>query len=162
MLVQTFFVEPKIYLHTIVPVTNILCQTKRWIAFSKIVFCVDTKLIEEALCICNEIFWLAQNIWTGTKYFWTCKRTRHEGLLLKFSCTVICNNAIAKPVAKPSFFWNIFFLHTRSNFQFQNEKNPAYRISSYSFRPWIVSAPLCIVNFGLTYCDLWISKFKNQ
>ena len=37
-----------------------------------------------------------------------------------------------------------------------------YRISSYSFRPWIVSAPLCTVTFGLMYCDLWISKFKKE
>ena len=37
----------------------------------------------------------------------------------------------------------------------------SYRISSYSFRPWIVSAHLCTMTFGLMYCDLWISKFKN-
>ena len=28
------------------------------------------------------------------------------------------------------------------------------RISSYSFRPWIVSAHLCTLTFGLMYCDL--------
>ena len=28
-------------------VTKILCQTKRWFAFSKIVFCVGTKVFEE-------------------------------------------------------------------------------------------------------------------
>ena len=38
-LVQFFCARPKIYLH-IVAVTNILCQTKRWFAFSKIGFCV--------------------------------------------------------------------------------------------------------------------------
>ena len=32
-----------------------------------------------------------------------------------------------------------------------------YRISSYSFRPWIVSAHLCTVTFGLMYCELSIS-----
>ena len=37
-----------------------------------------------------------------------------------------------------------------------------YRISSYSFRPWIVSAHLCTVTFGLMHCDLWISKFKKE
>ena len=37
-----------------------------------------------------------------------------------------------------------------------------YRISSYSFRPWIVSAHLCTVTIGLIYCDLWISKFKKE
>ena len=43
-----FCARPKIYLR-IVAVTNILCQTKRWFAFSKIVFCVGTKVFEEAL-----------------------------------------------------------------------------------------------------------------
>ena len=27
---------------------------------------------------CSQIFWLAQKIWTGTKHFGTCKRTRHK------------------------------------------------------------------------------------
>ena len=54
-----FFARPKIYLH-IVAVTNILCQTTRWIAFSKIVFCAGTKVFEEAL---NAVkFGPAQNI----------------------------------------------------------------------------------------------------
>ena len=54
----------------IVAVTNILCQTKRWMAFSKISFWRGTK--------CSQIFGLAQNIWTSTKHFGTCKRTRHK------------------------------------------------------------------------------------
>ena len=45
---QNFCVRPKIYLH-IVAVTNILCQTKRWFAFSKIGFYAGTKDFEEAL-----------------------------------------------------------------------------------------------------------------
>ena len=48
VLIQIFCARPKIYLH-IVAVTNILCQTKRWFAFSKIVFCTCTKVFEEAL-----------------------------------------------------------------------------------------------------------------
>ena len=45
------FFEPAlkfIYVH-IVPVTNILCHTKRWFSFSKIDFCAGTKVFEEAL-----------------------------------------------------------------------------------------------------------------
>ena len=66
MLVQTFCARPKIYLH-IVAVTNILCQTKRWFAFSKIVFCADTKVFEGALNAVKFLGWLkkfelAQNI----------------------------------------------------------------------------------------------------
>ena len=50
-----------------VPVTNILCQTKRWFAFSKIVFCAGTKVFEEALNAVKFLGWLkifgpAQNI----------------------------------------------------------------------------------------------------
>jgi hypothetical protein len=50
-----------------VPVTNILCQTKRWFAFSKIGFCANTKVFEEALNAVIFLGWLkkfgpAQNI----------------------------------------------------------------------------------------------------
>ena len=66
VLVQIFWARPKIYLH-IVPATNILCQTKRWFAFSKIVFCASTKVYEEALNAIKFLGWLkifgpAQNI----------------------------------------------------------------------------------------------------
>ena len=65
-LVQVFCARPKIYLH-IVAVTNILCQTKRWFAFSKIGFCAGTKVFEEALNAVKFLGWLkkfgpAQNI----------------------------------------------------------------------------------------------------
>ena len=64
--VQIYCAGPKIYLH-IVPVTNILCQTKRWIAFSKIGFCAGTKVFENALNAVKFLGWLkkfgpAQNI----------------------------------------------------------------------------------------------------
>ena len=54
------------YLH-IVAVTNILCQTKRRFAFSKIGFCASTKVFEEALNAVKFLCWLkifgpAQNI----------------------------------------------------------------------------------------------------
>ena len=49
------------------PVTKILCQTKRWFAFSKIVFSAGTKVFEEALNEVKFLDWLktfgpAQNI----------------------------------------------------------------------------------------------------
>ena len=61
-----FCARPKIYLHIVV-VTNILCQTKSWFAFSKIVFWSGTKLFEEALNAVKFLGWLkkfglAQNI----------------------------------------------------------------------------------------------------
>ena len=48
-------------------VTNILCQTKRLFAFSKIGFCAGTKVFEEALNAVKLLGWLkkfglAQNI----------------------------------------------------------------------------------------------------
>ena len=51
----------------IVAVTNILRQTKRWFAFSKIDFCAITKVFEEALNTVKFLGWLkkfglAQNI----------------------------------------------------------------------------------------------------
>ena len=54
-----FWANPKIYLH-IVPVTNILCQTKRWFARSKIIFCGGTKVFEEALNAIKFLDWLKQ------------------------------------------------------------------------------------------------------
>ena len=58
--------QSKIYLH-IVAVTNILCQTKRLYAFSKIGFCTGTKVFDEALNKVKFLGWLknfgpAQNI----------------------------------------------------------------------------------------------------
>ena len=49
------------------PITNFLCQAKRWFAFSKIVFCAGTKVFEEALNAvkfldCLKKFGPAQNI----------------------------------------------------------------------------------------------------
>ena len=73
---KIFCARPKIYLH-IVAVTNILCQTKIWFAFSKIGFCAGTKVFEEALNAV-KFFEPAQKIWIGTKHFGTCKRTRHK------------------------------------------------------------------------------------
>jgi hypothetical protein len=55
--VQTFCVGTKIYLH-IVPVTNILCHTKRLFAFSKIGFCASTNFFEEALNAVKFLGWL--------------------------------------------------------------------------------------------------------
>ena len=47
--------------------SHILCQTKRWFAFSKIGFCAGTKVFEEALNAVKFLGWLkkfgpAQNI----------------------------------------------------------------------------------------------------
>ena len=51
-----FCARPKTYLY-IVTVTNILCQTKRWFAFSKISFCASTKGLEEALNAVKFLGW---------------------------------------------------------------------------------------------------------
>ena len=107
VLVQTFCVEPKIYLR-IVPVTNIFCQT---ILHSVRLVFVMAQVFLKRLQV-ESIFW------TSSKHFGTCKRTRHKCLLLKFSCTVMMQ------LQNLVFFWNIFFIRTRINFQFQNEKNP--------------------------------------
>jgi hypothetical protein len=41
-----------------VAVTNILCQTKRWFAFSEVGFCAGTKVFEEALNAVKFLGWL--------------------------------------------------------------------------------------------------------
>ena len=56
-LVQIFCAGPKIYL-PIVAVTNILHQTKRWFALSKIGFCACTKSLGEALNAVKFLGWL--------------------------------------------------------------------------------------------------------
>ena len=67
-LVQIFCARPNISSHTVhMVVTNILCQTKRWFAFSKIGFCTSTKVFEGALNAVKLWGWLkkfgsAQNI----------------------------------------------------------------------------------------------------
>ena len=43
---------------------------------AKLFFCATTNVFDEALK-CSQIFGLAKKIWTGTKHFGTCKRTRH-------------------------------------------------------------------------------------
>ena len=55
-LVQIFCARPKIYLQIVV-VTNILCQTKRQFAFSKIGFCAGPKVFEEALDAVKFLGW---------------------------------------------------------------------------------------------------------
>ena len=64
--VPNFLRQTKTYLQ-ILEVTNILCQTKRWFAFSKIGFCAGTNDFEEALNAVKFLVWLkkfgpAQNI----------------------------------------------------------------------------------------------------
>ena len=64
---KMFCASPRIYLR-IVPVTNILCQTKRYFAFSKIGFCGSTKVFEEAL---NAVkFWAGSKNLELHKTFW--------------------------------------------------------------------------------------------
>ena len=58
------------------------------------------------------------------------------------------------------YAWIIVKISCTYNVECQQKSR--YRISSYSFLPWIVSAHLCTVTFGLMYCDLWISKFKKE
>ena len=70
-----FCARPKIDL-CIVLVINLLCQTKRWFTFSKFGFCASTKFFEPAL---NAIqFLVYSKTFTSTKYFRTCRRTRHK------------------------------------------------------------------------------------
>ena len=52
-----------------VPDKKMICIQKNWFLCRHKSFWRGTK--------CRQIFGLAQKIWTGTKHFGTCKRTRH-------------------------------------------------------------------------------------
>ena len=73
-----FFMSDQKFIYIFLPVTNFLCQTKRWFAFSKIFFVPAQKFLKRHKM--QSIFMLAHNIWTSTKLFRTCKRTRHKFL----------------------------------------------------------------------------------
>ena len=52
------------------PDKKVICIQQHWFLCLHKSFWRGTK--------CSQIFGLTQKIWTGTKYFGTCKRTRHE------------------------------------------------------------------------------------
>ena len=56
---------------------------------SKIGFRAGTKVLEDALHKCSEIFGLTQKIWTGTKHFATCKMTRHQSKIPEDAFAII-------------------------------------------------------------------------
>ena len=69
---------------------NFLCQTKNLFTCCarkkdnlnsvKLFFVLAQQFLEEALNAVKFLGWL-KKIWTGTKHFGTCKRTRHQCLL---------------------------------------------------------------------------------
>ena len=100
---KMFWAGPNFLCQTKNLVTNILCQTKRWFAFSKIGFCAGTKTFWRGTK-CSQIFGLAQKIWKSTKHFGTCKRTRHWYLVLhKTSSSLLFRLVISMPQAWPNW-----------------------------------------------------------
>ena len=73
---------PKIDLH-IAPVPLFWCQTKRLFSYSKFTFSAGTKLFGGALKF-NSSIGLAQNIWTHTKKFGSCRRKALDFGLTKY------------------------------------------------------------------------------
>ena len=63
------------YCPDIVAVKNILCQKKDDLHSVKLFLCRHKSFFKGTKC--SQIFGLAQKIWTDTKHFGTCKRTRH-------------------------------------------------------------------------------------
>ena len=103
-LVHMSCARSKIYLH-IVPVTNILCQTKRWFAFSKIGFCAGTKVFEESLNAVKVLGW--------HKTFWDLNKDKAV-VLLDLPTSSIEPTKIGTFLQK--VFWNIFFLKIQRYF----------------------------------------------
>ena len=100
-LLQIFCAILKNYLH-ILTVTNILLQTKRWFAFSKIGFCAGTKVVEEALDAFKFLGWLknfgpAQNIlgpikWQGIKTLTAIQFIRSVvAVIISITNSISCN-----------------------------------------------------------------------
>ena len=119
---------------------------------------------------CNEHTWpffanynvyLSQN-WDSDGHFEVLNKSQSDVGLLGI---LLCG-------ARTPALWSFFRTHLRTALQFlMIAPTPAlalfcisleYCISSYSFRPWIVSTHLYTVTFGLMYCDLWTSKFKKE
>ena len=73
--VQIFCVGPKIYLHIVS--NKHFARQKDGLHSVKLFFVPTQKFLKRHCTKCNQIFGLAQKIWTGTKHFETCKRTRH-------------------------------------------------------------------------------------
>ena len=109
-------------------VKNILCQTKRWFAFSKIGFCADTNVFEEALNAVKFLGWLkkfgeAQNILGPVKgqgirvhYMLCMSKQKHKKQfnVLKMHWTLVvfshwtCNAMNNLSSYKNEFFWQKF------------------------------------------------------
>ena len=82
------------------PVINILCQTKRRFAFSKIGFCAGTKVFEEALNAFKFLGWLkkfgpAQNILGPVK---------GQGIILQYETEIAINLLIFSFLQKKSIY----------------------------------------------------------
>ena len=103
-----FFVPDQKFIYIIVAVTNILCQTKRWFAFSKNWFLCRHKSFWRGTK-CSQIFVLAQKIWTSTKHFGTCKRTRHysSGPKCSFQRHHVLDMSFWQGVSSPFFMSKI-------------------------------------------------------
>ena len=109
-----FCVRPKIHLQ-IVPVTNILCQSKRWFEFSKIGFCASTKFFEEALNAVKFVDWLkifgpAQNVLEPVK-------GQVISLLVRSCSTLgllhIYSGRLEVIVANVCYVWRLFTVRMR-------------------------------------------------
>ena len=58
---------------------------------------------------CCQIFWLAQKIWISTKYFGTCKRTRHKtSRVLEPRQKVLISNCFIYLLRSLTILWNLF------------------------------------------------------
>ena len=64
----------------LMPLQKLLCQHKNqfyWISKDHLLFWHKMFCTATACTICKWIFGTTQKIWTDTKHFGTCKRTRH-------------------------------------------------------------------------------------
>ena len=74
--VQMFWASPNIWLHLVI-LQKLLCQQIKQFYWMQIITLSGTKCMLLAQYV-NKFFCPTQTIWTGTKHFGTCKRTRHK------------------------------------------------------------------------------------
>ena len=112
--------------------------------------------------ICKYIFGLAQKIWTSTKHFGTCKRTRHKVLVLIYvgamkstkTCLKFCQNSYVHRYFSGGIIW----IMDPSEIEFCSKKDwewPGTKIF------W-GSKTFILMHFTITSKNFWIVSKNDQ
>ena len=73
---SNFFVSHKKFIYILCQSQKFCATQKNYLHSVKLFFCWHKRFWRGTKC--SQMFELTQKIWTGTKHFGTCKRTRHK------------------------------------------------------------------------------------